>query len=344
MGVKIFDLVESEETTLDNLKGKILAIDTSLFLYQFLSSIRQRDGNLFTDSKGRVTSHLIGLFSRTSKLLQHGILPVFVFDGKHPELKHKEQKKRAEAKMIAQKKYEAAAEKEELEEMKKYAARTSRLTKDMIEDSKKLIDYLGCPIVQAPSEAEAQAAYMNSKGDVYAVASQDADTLLFGAKRLLRNLAISGKKKRAGKLAYTTVKPEIITVATVLNTLGIDKEQLIILSMLVGTDFNPGGIKGIGPKKALKIVKENNHDYEKIFDEVKWNDHIDVEWKEIFDVIHKMPVTDDYELKWYVPDKAKIIKFLVTSRGFNKERVENSIEAILQTTEQKKQKGLGEFF
>ena len=158
MGVKIFELVPKKEVELDSLAGKTLAVDSSLFLYQFLSTIRQRDGSLLMDSKGNVTSHLAGLFNRTIKLMQKQIGLVFVFDVKPPELKSAERARRAELKKEAEMKYKIAVEKKDIDEMKKYASRTTRLTRDMILEAKELIEALGLPVVQAPSEGEAQAA------------------------------------------------------------------------------------------------------------------------------------------------------------------------------------------
>ena len=190
MGVKIFDLVSNKNLEVKDLKNKIVGIDAFNVLYQFLSSIRGSDGALLQDSNGRVTSHLYGLFSRTMNLITAGVKPVYVFDGKAPDLKYLEQKRRSDLKKEALNKYEIAKQSGDLDEMKKYASRTSRLTQEMIEDAKLLIDSMGVPIVQAPSEGEAQATFMCKQKDVYAVASQDGDSLLFGAPILIKNLTL----------------------------------------------------------------------------------------------------------------------------------------------------------
>src|SRR3989338_4219829 len=283
MGVKIFDILPSKDLSWKELEGKIIAVDTSLFLYQFLSSIRQRDGSLLTDSKGRTTSHLVGLFSRTINWMEKGIKPVFIFDGKPPELKISVQQLRKEAKQEAMEKYEVALEKGDIENMRKFASRTSKVTSEIVAESKELVSALGLTIRQAPWEEEAQAAFLTSRGDAWAVASQDADVFVFGAERLVRNLAIAGKKKIAGKLSYTNISPEIFTAKELFNTLGIDREQLIALSILVGTDYAPMGVKGIGSKTALKLVKEYGKDFDALFKKVEWEKQCETPWKEIFD-------------------------------------------------------------
>lgn len=335
MGVKLTELLKIKEINFDDLKGKTVAIDASNHLYQFLSSIRERDGSLLKDSKGQVTSHLVGLFSRTTNLMQKNIKLVYVFDGKVPELKHAETARRKSIKIEAQKKYEDAAERQDVEEMKKYASRTSRLTPEMIAEAKKLLLALGIPIVQAPAEGEAQASYMTQK-DVYAIASQDADSLIFGAKRVIRNLSITGKKKMPGKLNYTDVSPELIILKENIEHLNITQDQLIALSILIGTDYNTGGIKGIGPKNALKLVKEYKTDFDAMFKHAKWDEHFGYSWKEVFDTIKNMPVTDDYSLNWGKINKDEVVKLLVHEHDFSLERVNSSLEKAAEAEKAQK--------
>jgi|TARA_Y100000310_G_C20567732_1_gene756386 flap endonuclease-1 len=343
MGVAITELLLRNEIEINELKGKIIAIDGHLFLYQFITTIRSRDGSLLTDSKGNITSHLVGLFSRTANLMQNEIKLAFVFDGKPPELKRKVHEQRNNLKFEAEKKFLEAKSKGDKEEMKKYAARTSRLSKDMIEEAKKLISYLGLPIVEAPSEGEAQAAYMVKSGKAFAVASQDADSLIFGAPKLLRNLSVSGRRKKGKTAAYETVKPEIIDLSQNLNNLSIDQNQLITLAMIIGTDYNPGGIKGIGPKNALKLIKQHKSDFNALFKEIKWNEHFDFSWEEVYYLIKKMPTTDDYNLEWKDIDNEKLHKLLVDEHDFSEQRVSNTLEKLKKATTQKQQKSLGDF-
>lgn len=343
MGVAFKDLIISEEIKLDDLKNKVMILDAYNILYQFLTTIRGIDGTPLRDSKGNTTSHLVGLFSRTASLMQKGIKPVFVFDGKPPELKQKVHEQRNAIKAEAEKKFLEAKEKMDVEEMKKYAARTSRLSKDMVEESKKLVSLLGIPFIQAPSEGEAQAAYMVKEGNGFAVGSQDFDSLIHGATRLVRNLSISGRRKSGKTSAYDTVKPEIIDLSQNLNNLGIDQNQLIALAMIIGTDYNPGGIKGIGPKNALKLVKQHKSDFNSLFMETKWNDFFDFEWTEVYYLIKKIPTTDDYELKWKNADDEEIFRLLVDEHDFSVERVKSTLEKLKKESSTKQQKSLGDF-
>jgi flap endonuclease-1 len=344
MGVQITDLLPRKEIDIEFLKGKKIAVDSYNMLYQFLSTIRQRDGSLLVDSKGRVTSHLSGLFARTTNLMQRDIKLAFVFDGKAPELKKKERQRRAELKKEAEIKHQIAIQEEDIEAMKKYASRTSRLTWEMAEEAKQLVEALGIPVIQAVSEGEAQAAYMVKKKELYAIASQDTDSLIFGAPTLIRNLSITGRRKKAGKLGYDIIKPEIIELHEVLNNLGIDQKQLIALAMLVGTDYNIGGIKGIGPKNALKQVKQYKHDFDTMFKQVKWSEYFEFGWEEVYNLIENMPTTDKYKLEWNYPDLERVKKILCDEHDFSVERVESTLSKLTQANEQKQQKGLGDFF
>ncbi|MBU1111485.1 MAG: flap endonuclease-1 [archaeon] len=345
MGLKIKDIIVKEEISIKDLSGKVLAIDSMNLLYQFLTTIRQADGKVFTNSKGVVTSHLIGLFNRTTSLMDQGLKLVFIFDGKAPDIKLKTWEKRTAIKKEASLRLEKAEEAGDVGEMRKFAARTAKLDKDMIEDAKKIIKVLGLPVIQAPSEGEAQTAYIVKKGNAYASISQDYDNLIFGCPLLIRNLSIEGKRKRAGKFAYQIVKPEMIKLKDVLDELKINHDQLIVLAILVGTDYNPDGIKGIGQKKALKLLQEFGMNFDKIFEEVKWKDNYpDLEWKEVFNTIKNMKVTDDYKLEWKPIDEKKALNLLVEEYEFHEERVKKKIDLLCKQKEKMCQKGLSSFF
>jgi len=344
MGVALTELLIIKEINLDFLHNKVLVVDAPMWLYQFLSSIRQRDGSLLTDSKGNVTSHLMGLFTRISNLSQQNIKLAFVFDGEPPELKHLTLEKRKEIKLEAEKRFKKAKEKEDLELMKKYASRTSRLTSEMTDEAKKLIEAFGLPVIDAPSEAEAQAALVVKNNDAYALATNDADALLFEAPRIIRNLNMVGKKKRANKLSYETITPDIINLEENLKHLGINQEQLIALAMLIGTDYNSGGIKGIGPKTALKMVKEYGTNFEVLFKEAKWKDFFEFSWQKVFDLIKNIPVNENYHLEWKEIDEEKITGLLVDKHDFSEERVKSQIKGLGEEKQKRGQKDLNDFF
>jgi flap endonuclease-1 len=343
MGLKIKDILIKEEITFKDLKGKILAVDSMNILYQFLTTIRGPTGLTLTNSKGDVTSHLIGLFNRTTSLMQEGMKLCFVFDGKAPDLKTQTKDARAALKQEASVLLKKAQEAGDENAMRKYSARTVVLTKDMVREAKELITLLGLPIIQAPSEGEAQTAYMSKKGDVYASVSQDYDNLVFGCSRLIRNLSIAGRRKKTSTLAYETIKPDMLSLEKNLQHMEIDLDQLIVIAILVGTDYNPKGVKGIGQKTALKLVKEYNGKFDELFEKVEWDTQNDISWKEIFDVIKQIPVTDEYTLEWKPVQYEKLVEFLVEKHEFSEDRVKTKLDKLVANKEKLSQTGLGSF-
>ncbi len=341
MGSKITDLMKSKEISISELKGKTLAVDGFNTLYMFLTTIRGPDGSPLIDSQGRITSHVQGLLSRLLNYLEEGIKLVFVFDGKSPDLKSEETQRRKELKDKARSLYQQAKEEKDIENMKKYAARTTFLTNDMVEETKEFLDYLGIPWIQAPSEGEAQAAHLVKKGEAYAVVSQDADSLLNQAPRLIKNLSIGSRRKLPGKQGYAEIHPELIELNENLQRLKLTQDQLIYLAILIGTDYNYGGVKGIGPKKGIKLIRE--HKPKEAFEKVKWQEHSDISWEKIYDVIKNMKVTDEYKIVFNKPNYSKIKEFL-EQRDFSQNRIERYIQRFEKIESQNKQKGLGEFF
>ncbi len=341
MGVQLGEIIDAKEIELNELSGKIIAIDALNSLYQFLSIIRQRDGTPLMDSEGRITSHLSGLFYRTANLLKEGIKPVYVFDGEPPELKKKTIEKRKETREEAERKWKEALKRGDLEAARRYAQAAVRLEEELISDAKRLLEAMGVPYVQAPSEGEAQAAYMASKGDVWAAGSQDYDSLLFGASRLVRNLTITGKRKLPKKEVYVEIKPEIIELSEVLKKLNITREQLVYVGILVGTDYNPGGVKGIGPKRAYEIVRQYR-DLDKIKKVVNWT--FDVEPEEIAEIFLKPKVTDEYKIEFRKVDTDAVIEFLCEERDFSRDRVEKTCKEIEKAHIQGRQASLAQWF
>ena len=323
MGVDLKDIVSRREISLDQLSGKIIAIDAYNTLYQFLSIIRQQDGTPLMDRQGRITSHLSGLFYRNANLMEKEIKLIYVFDGEPPSLKEMEIKRRTKVKEEALIKYEEALRRGALDEAKRYAQVTAQLKDYMVEDTTRLLDLMGIPWVQAPSEGEAQAAHIAAKGDVWAAASQDYDSLLFGAPRLVRNITITGKRKLPRKEVYIEVVPEVVELNQVLSELSITRELLVDIGILIGTDYNPG-VKGIGPKTALKLVKEHGS-LEKISSKIE-EVGPDAKLDQIRSIFLKPTVTDAYQLKWKPPDTSGIIDFLCYERDFSEDRVRVALE------------------
>jgi len=333
MGVDLGGIVEKKEISLDVLAGRIVGIDSFNILYQFLSSIRGMDGTPLMDSKGRVTSHLTGLLYRTANIVERDIRPVFVFDGKPSKLKEKTREERNRIRTEAGKKYEKAKKEGKTGEMRKYAKQALKLTGEMIEESKQLVELMGLPVVQAPGEGEAQAAWMCDQGKLYASASQDYDAILFGSPLLVRNMTVSGRRKVPGKDLYIDIKPEMIELAGSLNQLGLSREKLVWIALLIGTDFNDK-VPGIGPKKALDLVKKHDS-LEGIFKETEFKPEYNPE--EIESIFLKPRHSEDFSLEFGSPDTDGIKKLLCDEHSFSEERVEKAIERIKLKMEQKGQ-------
>jgi len=334
MGVNLGDIVPKTKVDLKSLSGKVVAIDAYNALYQFLAIIRQPDGTPLKDHTGKITSHLSGLFYRTCNLLELGIKPIYVFDGTPPEMKEAEIKRRSKIKEEAQAKYEKALKEGRIEEARMYAQMTSRLKDYMAEDSKTLLSLMGVPWVQAPSEGEAQAAHLAIKGDADYCASQDFDSLLFGAPSLLRNLTISGRRKLPRKNVYIEVTPEIVEMGRITKELGITRDQLIDIGILLGTDFNPEGIKGIGPKTALKLIKKYGS-LEKVLEKIE-NAEFPVDPREIKEFFLHPKVTDNYVLVWKNPDVDGIVDFLCGEKDFSEDRVRKALQRAAKGIEKAK--------
>lgn len=333
MGIKLKDILIKKQIEFDDLAGKKIGVDFSNAGYQFLASIRQKDGTPLTDSRGHITSHLVGLFSRTTNLMARGVKLCYVFDGKPPAMKYGTTSEREEKKQSAEKRFEEAKEEEDLMAMMKYSKQSMRLTQEMVNEAKELIEALGLPGIQAPSEADAQLAYMCQKGDIWAAATSDVDPLVHGCPRTITNLTLSQKRKTSSG-AVINIKPELIELKELLSNLKINMDQLIALSILVGTDYNIGGVKGIGPKKALKLVTDVK-DISTIFKELE----VDFDWKKIYALFKSMPVEKDYELKWGTPDENAVKKLLVDKHEFSEERVDATLAKIMKV-KPKDQKGL----
>jgi flap endonuclease-1 len=328
LGVALGEIVPKKKVTLKSLGGKAIAVDAYNTLYQFLAIIRQPDGTPLKDRSGRITSQLSGLFYRTANLIALGIKVAYVFDGAPPALKEAEIKRRIKVKEAALVKYDQAVKEGRMDDARKYAQMTATLKDYMTEDSKWLLTKMGVPWIQAPSEGEAQAAYLARKGDTDYCASQDYDSLLFGAPKLVRNLTISGRRKLPRKTLYIEVVPEVIELDKALAELRITREQLIDIGILVGTDFNPDGVKGIGPKTALKLIKRHGS-LSKLLPKLKQAE-FPTDPQKIRDLFLTPNVSDPHRLIWRDPDVDGVIEFLCKERSFSEERVQKTLDKITE--------------
>ncbi len=336
MGVDISSLLESNEVDLKAIKGRMVAVDAFNVIYQFLSNIREYDGSPLKDKQGRVTSHLSGLFYRNVSLLEEGLIPVYVFDGKPPALKEKTIKERIALKEKAEEEYRLSLAMGDYEKAKSFASRTSRLTQEMVTESKALLNSLGIAVIDAPSEGEAEASYMCSIGLVYSAVSQDYDSILFGSPRLIRNLTVTGKRRYGRTGRVVDVKPEMISSDDVLRKLGITREQLVDIGILVGTDFNDG-IKGIGPKKAFQLIKK--------YGSIKNVPNINVEnYDEIRDIFLNPTVSNPGKITAPELNEDNVREILVVNHDFSEERVTSALRRAREARKQGVQRSIDSFF
>lgn len=324
MGVNLSDIVPAERKSLDDLSGHTLAIDAYNAIYQFLSIIRGPDGTPLKDDRGRVTSHLAGLLYRNVNLLEAGVRPAYIFDG-HPHLmKAQTLAERSERRTKAHEEWREAVSEGDIERARTKAAQSSRISNDIVGSSRILLTHMGIPVVQAPEEGEAQAAYMAARGDVWAASSQDYDSLLFGAPRLVRNLNITGRRKMPGSKEYRDIHIEVIELDKVLEANGLkDREQLIDLCILMGTDYNQG-IRGIGPKKGLKLIKEHGT----IGKALGSIDASIPDVEVVREIFLRTEHIDEYKLEWRPPERDRIVEFLCEGHGFSEARVTAAIDRV----------------
>ncbi|WP_371803264.1 flap endonuclease-1 [Candidatus Lokiarchaeum ossiferum] len=349
MGVKITPLVQEEKKiiTFENLVGKKIAIDAFNTLYQFLAIIRGVDGSPLKDYSGEVTSHLSGLFYRTINIVEKDIQPIFVFDGLPNPLKMEEIERRRTIRKDATKRMHEAQDLGREEEAAKFAQASSKLTSEMIAESKDFIKAMGIPIIQAKQDGEAQAAYLVKQNYAWAVGSQDYDALLFGAPRVVRNLS----QNRTKKVKSTTVKVDLewLSLAKILQSNELTQEQLVDIGILTGVDFFPG-IEGVGAKTAYKLIK-SHHSIDSLM-----NNNIEIRKKPIseslnMDMVNQVrniflkPEIDPNipPLKWKKPNQDKIFEILCEKHNFNKERVSTALNRLKKKAGST-QRTLGDFF
>ena len=334
MGLNLKDLVVREKTTLEAFSNKIIAIDAYNAIYQFLASIRGPDGLQLSDAEGRVTSHLSGLLYRNVNFLSLGIKPVYVFDGKPPSLKTAEIERRKQIKKDATVKYEKAISEGNMEDARKYAQQTTSMKDGMVKESKQLLTCFGIPYIDAPSEGEATAAHLTNTGQAFASASQDFDSVLCGAKRLVRNFTNSGRRKIPNKNMYVDIVPEMIETQKTLDNIGLTREELIDVGILIGTDFNPNGFERIGPKTALKMIKKHSRleDIPQIQEQLQ-----EIDFPQIRKIFLEPDVANVDEIIFEKIDYDAITNYLVKERSFSGDRVQSTLNRLKKAIERKSQ-------
>lgn len=336
-------LIFREKVGLEGITGKTLAVDTLNAVYQFLALVRDRKGELMRNERGLATSHLIGLATRYSKLaLDNGCRFIFVFDGPPHPLKKREIERRREIKVKALEEYRRLREAGEYEKAFSKAIVAVSLDEWIIESSRKLIELMGFPIVDAPADAEAQAAFMVSQGEAWAVSSQDWDSLLYGSPRLVRYITLTGFEWLPSKQVARKLEPELAELEKNLAALGVSRRQLVEIAVLSGTDFNDG-VKGIGPRKAYKLIKTYGS-----LDRLPSNIRkaLPENYRDIVELFLNPPIREDYSLKFRGPDEGRLYRFLVDENNFSRKRAELVVERLRRAWKKAglNQRGLEEYF
>ncbi|KAI4613976.1 Elongation of fatty acids protein 2 [Alternaria novae-zelandiae] len=349
MGIKhLYQLIEEhapeavKKGEIKNQFGRKVAIDASMSIYSFLIAVRS-DGQQLMSETGETTSHLMGLFYRTMRMVDNGIKPLYVFDGAPPKLKSGELAKRFQRKTEAHAAAEEAKETGTAEDVEKFSRRTVRVTREHNEECQRLLKLMGIPYIVAPTEAEAQCATLARGGKVYAAASEDMDTLTFDSPILLRHLTFSEQRK----------EPILeIHLDKVLEGLNMERKQFIDLCILLGCDYlDP--IKGIGPSTALKLIREHT-DLEGVVEHIKSQSSkkltIPDDWpfadaRLLFLEPDVRPADDpECDFKWEAPDVEGLVKFLVEEKHFNEDRVRNGAAKLQKNMKTAQQSRLEGFF
>jgi flap endonuclease-1 len=339
LGVVLTPILKRERTSLKALKGRSFAIDASIEIHRFLALIRKPDGTLFTDQSGRTTSHLIGLLTWTSRLItEYSMSPIFVFDGVPNALKRKTLDARRVARRRAETEYSDAVSRGDYSKAWSKAVMTGRVTRDILDDAKRLLTLIGVPWLDALEDAEAQASHMAARGDVWAVGSKDYDSLLYGAPILARYLSIAGQEFLPAQRRMRPLVPELVKLSENLRELGISREQLVDLAILVGTDFNEG-VKGVGPKRALSLVRKNES-LERVHGEIR--DQLPAEIESVRRIFLHPRVLESYSTERLRPDPDGLVEYLVGERAFSKDRVSRIGEKLVSSYEHR-ETGLGKW-
>ena len=324
MGLRIGPLIKElglgRVVNAEYLRGRVLVVDALVTIYQMLATIRGPDGYFLVDREGRITSHLVGIFNRECRLMSLGIRSVYVFDGPPHPLKLQTLKMRKEEKKKFYGEFLEAVRRGDVDSAIKVGKSAMFVSDEMVSQTKRLLELLGIPIVQAVHDAEAQAAYIVKKGDCYALVTRDWDAFLYGSPRIIMHW----------KLTLDDYLPtKLYELDEFLKKARLSFEEFIELAILLGTDYNPGGFRGIGPKKAYKLIKTYKS-VDKLIElgKIKWR--WDISPSQIRDIFMNPPVTDDYIVEFGEPDIDGLVRFLVDEHNFSAQRVKNQLQIALR--------------
>ncbi|XP_072885556.1 flap endonuclease 1 isoform X1 [Hemitrygon akajei] len=317
--------------------GRKVAIDASMSIYQFLIAVRQ-DGNVLQSEDGETTSHLMGMFYRTIRIIENGIKPVYVFDGKPPQLKAGELSKRSERRAEAEKQLANAQETGDTENIERFNKRLVKVTQQHNDECKRLLRLMGVPYIEAPCEAEASCAALVKAGKVYAVATEDMDALTFGTSILLRHMTASEAKK---------LPIQEFHLNKVLQEAGLTQEQFVDLCILLGSDYCET-IRGVGPKRAIDLIRQHKSIEEivKHIDTSKYTLPEDWMYKEARQLFLEPEVVqaESVDLKWTEPDEEQLVAFMCGEKQFSEDRIRSGAKKLQKSRQGSTQGRLDDFF
>jgi flap endonuclease-1 len=312
------DLAVIEDVAYDDLAGSVVAVDAHNWLYRYLTTtVKFTRDSAYTTADGEEVANLIGVVQGLPKFLEHDVTPVFVFDGGVTDLKEAEVEQRREQREKYEEQLEQAREEGDSVEVAKLDSRTQRLTDTIVDTTRELLALLDVPVVDAPAEGEAQAARMARAGTVDYAGTEDYDALLFGSPLTLRQLTSKGD-------------PECMDLDATLSEHDLTWEQLVDVGILCGTDFNEG-VTGIGPKTAVKTVREHG-DIWGVFEARDVSvENVD----RIRNLFLDPPVADDVAFDTELePDVDAAKAFVVDEWGVAADEVERGFERIADATVQ----------
>uniref|UniRef100_A0A183CCC6 Flap endonuclease 1 n=1 Tax=Globodera pallida TaxID=36090 RepID=A0A183CCC6_GLOPA len=317
--------------------GRRIAIDASMSLYQFLIAVRQ-DGLQLVSEDGETTSHLNGLFYRTIRMMENGIRPIYVFDGKPPELKANELDKRMERRAEAEKQLQEATERGDKVDMDRFGRRLVKVTNEQIDECKHLLSLMGVPIVEAPSEAESQCAELVRAGKAYATATEDMDALTFGSKILVRHMTFSEAKKMPIKE---------FSLERALKDMDISYDQFVDFCILLGCDYC-ASIRGIGPKKAFELIKKHKS-IETILEQIDQKKYAPPDnwmYKQARELFLRPNITagEQFEFAWTEPKVQDVVDYLCGQKGFNEDRIRSALDRLQKARKMAHQGRIDSFF
>ena len=300
------------------MKGKRLAIDTSIFLYKSLMNVRSK-GDYLKNSQGKIVSHIQGLYYKTNQLLTFGITPIYIFDGKPPQEKNDCIKARV-------KKAEECKEKTEttdnLQEKQNLEKGSIRIKKEYIDDLKHIFSLMGVSYIHANGEAEAYASELCRLGFVDGVMTEDMDTLSYGCPLLMRSCIDKSIKR-----------PEIVSTFNfqkILEDFKMNHDEFIDMCILCGCDYCPT-IPKVGPARAMKFIQKYNNIENLINSEEKIT--ISEEFKNkyiasrgLFKVFDGKIDLENLPISKSNYDSNSIYKYLVNECDMNSKRVQNSLQ------------------